>query len=285
MKRFGLILKRGKREALSLAREILNWAASQRTEVHLDPESAKAVGLPERAVPLEEIGRRIDLMLVLGGDGTMLAAARMLAGSNVPILGVNLGGLGFLTTVSANDLTRCLGEALQGKLKIEDRMMLVARVLRRGEEVCKHTVLNDVVIHKGELARMIELELRIDSERVTEMMADGLIFSTPTGSTAYNLSAGGPILYPTERAIVITPICPHTLSNRPLIISADSVVEVEGGEGGEERLLTLDGQQGVRLEMGDRVEVKRAEFPSRFVSSPEKTFYEILRTKLSWAER
>lgn len=285
MKRIGLILKREKKEAVALARTVLDWAQKNRIEVFLEPEGAQTAGVPKLATPPDELKKRIDLMVVLGGDGTLLAAVRMLLGSSVPILGVNLGGLGFLTAVSTDGFLNCLELTLQGKSKIENRMMLTAVVFRGGKKIAENYALNDAVIHTGQLARMIELEVRIQSDKVTHLMADGLIFATPTGSTAYNLSAGGPIVYPTEEVIVMTPICPHILSNRPIIFPADTEIEVKIGEMGERRLLTLDGQTGVSLEPGDLVQVKKSVHRTRLIMPPDKTYYEILRTKLSWAER
>ena len=285
MKRMGLILKREKKEAMALARIVLDWARKNKVDVLLDPEGAKAMGISSLAAPLEELKKKIDLMMVLGGDGTLLATARGLLGSNVPILGVNLGGLGFLTAVSAEGVPFCLDLLVQGRVKIEDRMMLASNVLRKGEKIAEHCALNDAVIHTGQLARMIELEVSIRSDRVTHLMADGLIFSTPTGSTAYNLSAGGPIVYPTEEVIIMTPICPHILSNRPLIFPPDTEITVKVGGMGEKRLLTLDGQTGVTLESGDLVQIRKSSYRTRLMMPLDKTYYEILRTKLSWAER
>jgi len=222
---------------------------------------------------------------VLGGDGTLLSAVRAMAGKNVPILGVNLGGLGFLTEITLEELYPVLGRILEDKMETEERMKLCAAVFRRGERVADYSVLNDVVITKSVLARIISLRNSINGKYVTTYRGDGVIISTPTGSTAYSLAAGGPIVYPTMDSILITPICPHTLTNRPLLIPDQAAVEITlESEEGDVRL-TLDGQVGCALYPLDQVVVTKAIDYVSFIKSPFKDYFQILRTKFKWGER
>ena len=231
------------------------------------------------------MGRRVDFLIVLGGDGTLLSAVRAMAGKNVPILGVNLGGLGFLTEITLEELYPVLGRILEDKMETEGRMKLCAAVFRRGERVADYSVLNDVVITKSVLARIISLRNSINGKYVTTYRGDGVIISTPTGSTAYSLAAGGPIVYPTMDSILITPICPHTLTNRPLLIPDQATVEITlESEEGDVRL-TLDGQVGCALYPLDQVVVTKAIDYVSFIKSPFKDYFQILRTKFKWGER
>ena len=235
--------------------------------------------------PREQLSGKVDLLIVLGGDGTLLAAVRSMAEHAVPILPVNLGGLGFLTSVTLAELYPILEQVLAGKNRISERVLLQAEVLRGGKVVERQRALNDAVLNKGALARMIDLDLHIDGSYVCSYKADGLIISTPTGSTAYSLAAGGPIVYPVVEAFVITPICPHTLTNRPLVIPNTSKIEVDFRAGDETVFLTLDGQVGVELKHDDRVVLTQASTKLRLVRPPRKTYFEILRNKLKWGER
>jgi NAD+ kinase len=229
------------------------------------------------------VKKRVSWTVVLGGDGTLLGAARKVGRSGVPILGVNLGGLGFLTGVPQERLYPVLEMMLESRLEIENRMMLATRVLRKGTEACRFHVLNDVVINKGALARIIDLDVSINGEFLTTFRADGLIISTPTGSTAYNLSAGGPILYPTMESFTLTPICPFTLTNRPIILPDSSVMEIRMGKESEERvILTFDGQVGFDLEYEDRVLIHKSEIKIALFRPPDHSYFRILRTKLMW---
>ncbi len=236
-------------------------------------------------VQRQNLPGQADLLIVLGGDGTLLATARLMTEHNVPILPVNLGGLGFLTSVPLADLYPILEQVLEGKNRISERVMLQAEVVRDGKAVESHCALNDAVLNKGALARMIDLDLQIDGGLVCTYKADGLIVSTPTGSTAYSLAAGGPIIYPLVEAFVITPICSHTLTNRPLVIPNTATVEVGLQAAEESVFLTLDGQVGVELKPGDRVVITKASKKLRLVRPARKTYFEILRTKLKWGER
>ncbi len=228
--------------------------------------------------------KKLDWVIVLGGDGTLLGAAREIGKYGVPILGVNLGGLGFLTKIPLNRLYPVVELLLDGQFEVETRLMLQTRVIRRRREVVKFSVLNDVVINKSTLARVIELDVSIDDEPLTTFRADGLIIATPTGSTAYNLAAGGPILYPTLNAFILTPICPFTLTNRPLIIPNTSVIKVLFGKQSEDKVvLTFDGQVGFELDYEDEIHISKSNEYITLIKPPNDTgYFSILRTKLMW---
>ncbi len=224
-----------------------------------------------------------EVIVVFGGDGTLLSAARHYGQDGTPILGVNVGGLGFVTAVSLAKLYPMMERILQGDYQVEERMQLIGRVIRQGESLCQQSVLNDVVINKGALARIVEIKAFIDNEYLTTYRADGLIVSTPTGSTAYSLAAGGPIVFPTLQAITLIPICPFMLTNRPLILPEDVTIAVVLDDS-RDVFLTYDGQVGFTLQPHDIVEVKKASGVIRLITSPYKNYFEILRTKLRWGE-
>jgi NAD+ kinase len=226
----------------------------------------------------------VDLVVVLGGDGTLLGAARKVGRYGLPILGVNIGGLGFLTETPLKRLYKHMERLIAGEIEVETRLMLEASVLRDDEEKCRLAVLNDAVINKGALARIIDLRVSIDGRFLTTFSADGLIVSSPTGSTGYNLSAGGPILYPNLEALILTPICPFTLTQRPIILPDTSVIEITMGEDSEEVTLTFDGQVGFDLRDNDTVIVSKSEKNLKLIKSPEQDYFDILRTKLKWGE-
>jgi len=224
----------------------------------------------------------LDLIIVLGGDGTLLKAVRLYGGQEAPVLGVNLGGLGFLTEIGLDEFRLIFDQILQGNYQTETRMVLTARIIRQGEDQPGVPFLNDMVINKGALARIIDLETSIDGLFLTSYRGDGLIVATPTGSTAYNLAAGGPILHPTLKTVILTPICPFTLTNRPLIVQDDAVIEIGLGSKAKEVWLTFDGQVGYPLEGGDIVRVQKAKKSIQLIKNPFKNYFEILRTKLKW---
>jgi NAD+ kinase len=226
----------------------------------------------------------VEFLVVMGGDGTLLSVARRYGQQGIPILGVNVGGLGFLTEVSLEELYPALEQILDGRFEVEERMMLSATIFREGRPFWEETVLNDAVINKGALARIVELTTWIDGEYLTTYRADGLIIATPTGSTAYTLSAGGPIVYPTLRHVLLLPICPHTLSNRPIILPETVTVGVTLEPKAEDVYLTVDGQVGMALQAADRVEVKCAPHHLKLIKSPRRSHFEILRAKLGWGE-
>ena len=223
-------------------------------------------------------------MLVLGGDGTLLSMARAVGDLGVPILGVNLGGLGFLTATARDEVVPALEAALAGRMAIDERMMLGARLVRQGQPTAEYVALNDVVLTTSAMSRIFALAVAVDGRHATAYRADGLIISTPTGSTAYNLSAGGPILFPTMDAVVLTPIAPHTLSNRPIVLPGTQRIDVTLRTD-QEVMLTMDGQVGVPLREHDTVQVQQAAARIRLVRFPDRDFFSVLRTKLKWGER
>ncbi|HLC20614.1 MAG TPA: NAD(+)/NADH kinase [Candidatus Methylomirabilis sp.] len=284
MKRVGIIAKPHKPEARTVLQDLLPWLEARGVEPILDIDTAGLAGRPG-GQPKADVPGLADLLLVLGGDGTLLSVARLVGARDVPILGVNLGGLGFLTEVTLEELYQALDMVLQGTYEVTQRILLSATVHRQGERIAEYVALNDAVINKGALARMIELETHIDGEYVTTFQADGLILSTPTGSTAYSLAAGGPIVYPTLRALVMTPICPHTLNFRPIVIPDSAKVEIVQGSANENAYLTLDGQVGFTLRHRDVIKVVRSEHTITLLKAPGKNYFQILRAKLKWGER
>ncbi|MBF8298325.1 MAG: putative inorganic polyphosphate/ATP-NAD kinase ((P)/ATP kinase)(ppnK), partial [candidate division NC10 bacterium] len=241
MKRIGIIAKPHKPEARTILQELLPWLEARGVESILDEDTASLTGKPG-GQPKADLPGLVDLLLVLGGDGTLLSVARLVGARDVPILGINLGGLGFLTEVTLEEIYATLDAVFRGTYGVTQRILLSAAVRRQGERIGEYIALNDAVINKGTLARMIELEIHIDGQYVTTLRADGLILSTPTGSTAYCLAAGGPIVYPTLRALVLAPICPHMLTFRPLVIPDTAKVEIVQVSADENAYLTLDGQ-------------------------------------------
>jgi len=281
VKTVAVVVKRGSSEAVGLAREVR--ARCPDLELLAGSELAEATGWP--AVPEEEMSRRAELILVLGGDGTLIHAARMVRGRAVPILGVNLGSLGFLTEVPRSELFARLPEVLAGKARLHTRMKLACRLHRDGKVIVEDEVLNDVVINKGALARIADHEVSLDGQFMTTFKSDGVIVATPTGSTAYALAAGGPILHPALECAVVAPICPHALTQRPFVVPGDQVVTVVLRSPVADVYLTLDGQTGHALQQGDRLEVRRSPNRTVLVSNPNIDYFGILRQKLHWGER
>jgi len=290
MKRIGIITKRDKPEAVAIVKNLVEWLRLKEVEVYIEEEMGNLLGLSIsgpylNSVKRKEIPSHVEMIIVLGGDGTLLSVARQVWNLNIPILGVNLGGLGFLTEIGQEELGGILERVVQGDFKTDERDVLNASVIRKGERIAEYTVLNDAVVNKGVLARIIDLEISINGEYLTTFQSDGLIISTPTGSTAYNLSAGGPIVYPSLHTLIITPICPHTLTNRPIVIPDDVEVRAMLKSKEEEVFLTLDGQQGFPLEFEDLIELKKAEGRILLIKSPYRNYFELLRKKLKWGER
>ena len=284
LQKIGIMTRPRPADVPGIVRPLLQWLASRNIRALYDPETAQSLGDQSGMRTREQLAEETDLLLVLGGDGTLLSAAREVAQRSKPILPINLGSLGFLTSFTLDELYPALEETLAGRLVASERVMLKATLLRNGKAEDEQAVLNDVVINKGALARMTELRLSLDGDFVCRYRADGLIVATPTGSTAYSLSAGGPIVHPSVEAVVITPICPHTLSDRPLVVRDNSVVEVSLMETADSVYLTLDGQKGVELQRGDRVRIVRAPQKLMLIQPPRKPYYEILRSKLKWGE-
>ena len=290
MKRIGIIAKQNKPEAAPIVKNLVEWLQPKKIEVYIEKGMEKLIASPLTRPHLNSVGREeipahAEVIIVLGGDGTLLSVARLVGDREVPILGVNLGGLGFLTEITLEELYRVLERVVQGDFVTDERVVLNASVIRRGERMAEFIVLNDAVVNKGALARIIDLETTINGEYLTTFKSDGLILSTPTGSTAYNLSAGGPIVYPSLHCIIITPICPHTLTNRPIMIPDDVEIRIALKTKQQEVILTLDGQQGFTLEFEDVVEVRKAEGHILLIKSPYRHYFEVLREKLKWGER
>jgi len=274
--RVGICAKPRSAPAQAAARELAEWLASRGVEVLRD-DTLGAGGQERRA-----LAEKADLLVVLGGDGTLLSVAREVGSRAVPILGVNLGTLGFLAEFAPSEERDVLGRVLSGDYTTVTRMRLLVRALRGGRELFRSNALNDAVPARTDLSRMIDLEAEADGVPVTTYHGDGLIVATPTGSTAYTLSAGGPILMPGARVFVLTPICPHELAQRPLVLADTTklAITVHPRDGGAH--LTVDGQLGLALEAGDRIEIAASEHPALFIASPFRSRFDVLRTKLGW---
>jgi NAD+ kinase len=283
MKRIHIVCKRKNEDAVRVARSVIEKFGTT-TEILLDEESAGILGFKAQ-FELEHVGEATDLIIVLGGDGTLLSVARQVKGRDVPILGVNLGGLGFLTEVSLEELPAMLASVLKGGYRVSNRIMLDVTVRRNDENVFNLSVLNDAVITKDALARIIDIETYVDGEYLATYRADGLVCSTPTGSTGYSLAAGGPILHPSLKHVVVTPICPHMLTNRPIILPEEASIKALLLSMDERVILTLDGQIGFPLQYGDEVIVKKSPYEVKLIKSGSKGYFEVLRTKLKWGER
>lgn len=286
IKTVGIISRPRRQDIALVVPPLVRWLQDHGAKVACDSETSDCLGaIAVQSRRREELPDGTDLLIVLGGDGTLLSAARLSAENAVPILAVNLGSMGFLTTVAQDEMYSDLDEIFRGEHRISERVMLEAEIVRGGAGVRRQIALNDAVLNKAALARIMDLELRVDGEYVTTYKADGLIFSTPTGSTAYSLSAGGPIVYPMVEAFVVTPICPHTLTHRPLVIPDTGVIEVDFRSQDQAVFLTLDGQIGIELSPGDTVRMRKAAKKLLLVRPARKTYYEILRSKLKWGER
>ena len=281
MNTIALIPKLSKPEAVQLAEKAAAWL-TERGRAVISEAGARVRGTLE--VPSDELASRADLIVVLGGDGTLLHAARLCVRREVPILGVNMGTLGFMTEVAKDRLFPVLESVLEGKLGVERRTKLRVQVIRENETLIDAEVLNDVVISKNALARIADIEAFVGGSRLTMLRADGVIVATPSGSSAYSLAAGGPLVHPTVCAMLIVPICPHTLAHRPLVMADDSVVELVL-QSGNEMFVTLDGQYGRELRQGDRVIVQKAKTRVALIRENGLTYYEVLRDKLKWGER
>lgn len=281
----GIISKPRKEELCAIVPALTAWLNERQLEVLYDEETAKCIGAPAQAVSRAELGRRADLAVVLGGDGTLLAAARALGDHDIPVLAINLGGLGFLTSFPREELYPALDLVLAGNYRISERVLLDATLERGGSAVARHRALNDVVVNKAAMARILDLDLYFDGSYACSYKADGIIFSTPTGSTAYSLSAGGPIVHSQVGAFVVTPICPHALSNRPLVVPDQTKIELVVASGQEDAFLTVDGQVGVELRDADRVSVTKSRNKLKLIRPSDKVYFEILRAKLKWGAR
>lgn len=284
MKRVGLIAKPHADGLTELLHQLLPWCVQHRIEPYLDIATAAAIHHPV-SYAQDDIPHRVDFIMVLGGDGTLLSVTRLLEQHKIPILGVNLGSLGFLTETTTEELFNRLEKVLDGDYDLQDRIRLSTCIHRAGEDLPQPLVLNDVVINKGALARILSLEIYVDDLYLTTYRADGLIVSTPTGSTAYSMAAGGPILYPNIHALVLTPICPHTLSHRPIVLPDTAKIEVVLQTPNEDVLITLDGQVGIELAYGDVIKIQQADAPIQLIrTTKQDSYFHVLRTKLKWGE-
>jgi NAD+ kinase len=281
MKKIGIIAKKNKKEAVDMVAELAPWLAERGITPLVDRETAAKAGLPS-SLEQFEVPIDADAMIVLGGDGTLLLAARLVGDREIPILGVNLGNLGFLTEIAVSETKETLSRIIAGDFRVGERMMLEATVTDESGKREEFSVLNDVVVNKGNLARTIRLEARVNGAYLTVFNGDGLIVATPTGSTAYSLSAGGPIVHPTLSAVIITPICPHTLTNRPIVVPDSSVIEVSLVSGDENVSVTLDGQVGTEFSHRHSLTIRKARRKLLLIEPPDRDYFEILRTKLNW---
>ncbi len=284
MKRIGIFAKRHHQDAVCLAQQVADWLMQRQIDVLVDEPLANEMSLVN-SCPGKSIPPQVDMLVVLGGDGTLLSVARLVGDLRTPILGVNLGSLGFLTEITQGELFPMLEQVVKGNFTVSERMRLLAVIKRHNEEIARYRVLNDVVINKGALARIIDMEAWVDDDYLTTFKADGLIVSTPTGSTGYNLSAGGPIIYPGNQCHVIAPICPHTLTNRPIVVSDEATITIKVTSHDEDVVFTADGQEGMPLQCGDVVEMRKSNHCTLLINSPTKDYFQVLRTKLRWGER
>jgi NAD+ kinase len=279
--RIAVLSKISSERALEAARKARRWLAERGHDVVVTREMAPSLGM-QGVATTDEMADGVEMVVALGGDGTLLQAARLFSRHDIPILGVNLGRLGFLTDTGPEGMLDVLERVLAGDYQVEKRLMLSAEVHRRGQVIGPRVAFNDMVVTKGALAQMIRLETRVNDRFVSSYRADGLIIATPTGSTAYGLAAGGPIIEPTTDVMLVAPICPHILTNRPLIVSADSAIECILVEERGDVFLTIDGQEGFPLESGDRVRVVRSPHRARLVHCASQDFFDILRRKMGW---
>jgi NAD+ kinase len=278
----GLVAKYQEPKAAQMVRWLIPWLKKRGKKVCVENGLARSGA---RSCSKKDMAATADLIISLGGDGTLLNIAPLVERPDVPILGVNMGGLGFITEVAVDELEAILTKTLDGDYEVEKRMTLEIRVIGKNRRRHKFRVLNDSVIAKGARSRIIDLETYIGDDYLCTYRADGLIISTPTGSTAYSLAAAGPILEPTLGAIVLAPICPHTLTNRPIVVPSDVSIRVTLRSFGDTVILIPDGQPGLRLNNGDKVEARDYGLPVSLIKLPSRSYYEILREKLKWGER
>jgi NAD+ kinase len=283
IKMVGIISKPNAPAAGDLIPKLIDWLDRRGIGVRMDELTAAYIGAA--GLPRHEVPEGCDLMIVLGGDGTLLSAARAIGRREIPLFPVNLGGLGFLTAITVDDVFPELERALRGEHRVARRSKMHVEVVREGKVLDAFDALNDAVINKVSLARMIDLDTFVDEQFVCAYKADGLIISTPTGSTAYSLSAGGPIIFPAVPALCITPICPHMLTNRPLLVPDTSVIRVNSRDPDEGVYLTIDGQVGTPLRENDAVVCHSSHYALKLIRPPKQLFFDVLRQKLKWGER
>lgn len=285
IKKIGITSKPKKAEVREIVPPLIQWLRERQIETCIDKETAATLEIRENCLTRNEMPAQVDLIVVLGGDGTLLATARALNRRPVPLLPVNLGGLGFLTVITTDELYPTLEMAIAGSLSTERRVQIEAEIVRADEVIASYLTLNDVVLNKGAIARVLDFDVWVDGRFISTYKADGLIVSTPTGSTAYSLAAGGPVIAPNVPAFIITPICAHTLTNRPVVLPDSVTIEVAVKSQRESVYLTGDGQVGIALRSDDTVRLKRAASHVELFQSPHKSYFEILQQKLKWGER
>jgi len=284
IKRVGIVSKPGRGDIPPLVNQLLEWFTGRDIAVWLDAVTASYLGRDD-GFDRSEVPGDLDLIVVLGGDGTLLSAARGIRDAETPILAVNLGGLGFMMTTGPNELAVALEDVLQGNYELDSRMVLAAEVERDGKVISSFFALNDVVVTKASVARLLDLEAYANGEYICAYRSDGLIISTPTGSTAYSLAAGGPVMVPAVSAICLTPICPHTISNRSVVLPSTARIEVKVSGGDNNNFLSADGQLGVKLEANDCVRAWKADHSVKIIQPRNVKFFDVLRTKMGWGER
>lgn len=284
MQTIGVVVKRGRAQAVMLARQLVAWLSDHNLTAMVEADSAAEVGVSAGASKADIIASA-DLIVVLGGDGTLLSVARLMHERAVPILGVNLGGLGFLTAVTTDELMPMMERVLASDVRVDHRMTLDVTLRRADSVLAERQTLNEAVITKGALARIIDLETTVNGEDVCVYKADGLIVTTPTGSTAYSLSAGGPIVYPSVGVMVLSPICPHTLTHRPMVLPDSAVVAITVRSPDEDVVLTLDGQEAMKLHSDDVVEIRKGTSTVPLIQPASRSYFDVLRSKLRWGER
>lgn len=283
--RIGIISKPKKGEIREIVPPLISWLRERGIETFIDKETGAILESHERSVPRNEMAAQVDMLIVLGGDGTLLATARSLNRKTVPILAVNLGGLGFLTVISREELYDTLDQVLAGNAHVERRVQIEGELVRADEIISSFLALNDVVLNKGAIARIIDFDVLVDGALISTYKADGLIVSTPTGSTAYSLAAGGPIVAPTVAAFLVTPICAHTLTHRPLVLPDTVHIEIDVKSQREAAYLTVDGQVGIATHSDDSVRLRKAPSCVEIIQPVRRNYFAILRQKLKWGER
>ncbi len=285
IKRIGIISKPKKAEIREIVPPLVDWLHERQVEVCIDKETGTILESSEKCLTRNEMPGKVDLVVVLGGDGTLLAAARSMSRHSVPIFAVNLGGLGFLTVITREELYSALENVLAGNFVSERRVQIEGELIRADEVLSNFRALNDVVLNKGAIARIQDFEVYVDGLFISNYKSDGLIVCTPTGSTAYSLAAGGPVVTPCVQAFIVTPICGHTLTNRPLVVPDSATIEIIVKSQREAAYLTVDGQVGIATHSEDIVKVRKSESFIEVIQSPQLNYFEILRQKLKWGER
>jgi NAD+ kinase len=285
VKRVGIVSKPRKAEVREVVLPLIEWLKAHSIEAYIDKETGTILENHDRCLTRNEMPSQVDLIIVLGGDGTLLAAARALNRKPVPILAVNLGGLGFLTAITREELIPTLEAVLEGKYRSEKRVQIEGELIRADEVISTFLALNDVVVNKGAIARILDFEVMVDGHFVSTYKSDGLIISTPTGSTAYSLAAGGPIVAPFVGAFLVTPICAHTLTNRPLVLPDTATIEIAVKAPREAAYLTVDGQMGITAHSEDIVRMRKADSTVEIIQPLTRDYFKILREKLKWGER